>query len=672
MGLDDYAQALGQAQRLVPNWRQNDFVEAQLAQERLQPQIAQSQIAENQAQARAIDFKQQRQAAFQARLQQLGAKPSPQAYRALGAEFPEFHEAIDGVATGLDGDQSKAMVRQLAPVQALIANKKYDVAAAEVKRHLDADKAAGLPEDEDNRHLYDELTSGDASRQQAAGGIVYGLLASLDPKNAAENLAKNGGIGGVKGQVVGRAIGHYDANGQWQVDYRDPESTEYRTVSNGDGSSSIVAVGGGGPTSVGGAAGPRGDVSRLINSDAGGGQVPASVQTLGQFVSWGRALNRNGARSSSAGTYQINGTTMAEFAPKALGPDWRDAPFTADAQDKVGKAIFDWAKQQPNPAAALKGRWVSLSGSQAAQLVRGDWSQARGTIAAGETGGGPGASAARGNAAQMDGSQVVFTSKPKTADGSNIDPNLVGEPFLAALPAGRRSLLQAIAQGRAKPPQPGSRFGQALAEDLARAFPNTDTTVFATRQQTMNAFARGPEARTTRSLNVAIDHLGVLHDAALALESGNVPLFNKLSQRWQTATGGPLPNNAKAVAGIVADEVVKAVVGSGGALADRQDLKATLDTAGSPAQVKGITRSYISLMAGQANGLRQQYEQGTGNTDFGRFLNPTTRKLLNIPKPGSGSGAQPRRAPPAVGTVRNGYRYKGGNPADRSSWQAVR
>jgi hypothetical protein len=39
-------------------------------------------------------------------------------------------------------------------------------------------------------------------------------------------------------------------------------------------------------------------------------------------------------------------------------------------------------------------------------------------------------------------------------------------------------------------------------------------------------------------------------------------------------------------------------------------------------------------------------------------------------------GGQPQRAapqpPPAVGTVQGGYRFKGGNPADRNSWEPAR
>jgi hypothetical protein len=41
---------------------------------------------------------------------------------------------------------------------------------------------------------------------------------------------------------------------------------------------------------------------------------------------------------------------------------------------------------------------------------------------------------------------------------------------------------------------------------------------------------------------------------------------------------------------------------------------------------------------------------------------------------GSGSGSAPTgqgAGAPAIGTVSKGYRFKGGNPADRNSWEKV-
>lgn len=410
MELSDYAQALGAAQRLVPNWREGDMQEAQLATARMQPQLMQAQIARSQAQTQQetqeAAFKEQRRAAFQSGLTNLGGRPTPQKLYQLSAQFPEFATQIQGAAKGIGAEDGAKVVRYLAPIQSQITNGKYEDAAKAVKRHIDADVAAGSEPDESDQELYDELMSGDPARQKAAGGIAYGLLAALNPETAPANINKREENAG--GQyTLAPGSKRFDANGKLlaSADFAPDRFTLSPGETRYDSNS-----GGGDPASSGGAAGARGDVSRLINSDAGGGYVPEGVKTLGQFVGFGKDLNRRGAKSSSAGTYQINGTTMAEFAPKALGADWKQAPFNADTQERVGEAIFNWAKQQPDPAKALRGRWVSLDPGTASRLVQGSWQQARGVIAQGETGGGAGASAA---APTGGGARVVAQAGPK-------------------------------------------------------------------------------------------------------------------------------------------------------------------------------------------------------------------------------------------------------------------
>lgn len=419
-------------------------------------------------------------------------------------------------------------------------------------------------------------------------------------------------------------------------------------------------VEGGSQAPSGGETGTKGDVSRVINSDAGGGYVPDSVKTLGQFVGFGKSLNQRGAKSSSAGTYQINGSTMAEFAPKALGPDWKQAPFNADTQERVGAEIFNWAKRQPDPAKALRGRWVSLSPQTAQQLVQGDWQQARGVIAQGETGGAAGASVGRGGGATPSGAPPKGYFGPVDAAGGDGADTGGLTPDALAYAAD-----QAIARGGKIPPGFSRNKAAQIAiqnaiaerakakglsvEDVIAAGQDTDTAA-----KSLVRFATGKQGDTVRSLNVAVDHLAMLHDAALAMRNGDVPLFNRLSQGWQRATGNPLPVNATAIRGIVSDEVTKAVLGTAGALADRKDLKDQLDVAGSPAQIMGVIKSYVGLMAGQAHGLQRQYEQSTGRKDFGRFLNPNTQKAL-----GMGSG------PPAAAVD-----HLRANPQLRSAFDA--
>jgi hypothetical protein len=402
----DYASGLARAQTLVP-----DYVQQQLQRQlgalqtqnfALQNRREQQQIDENDSQA-------QNETAFENAMAHVADNPG--ALRSVAARFPKFAPGILAAAKGMEDSQRTQVVGDLSQVHSALSAGRPDLARAILQRHADADKAAGRETAPSDAAMLGMIDSGDPKQLKAAQGFAFSTMNALDP-SVAKNLTEAGAAGGRKGQVVGRAIGHYDDDGNWVTDYRDPEPVEYKSVGAGD---TLVAVGGegGGQTSSGGAAGTRGDVSRLINTDAGGGYVPEGVKTLGQFVAFGRDLNRRGAKSSSAGTYQINGTTMAEFAPKALGDGWRNAPFDAAAQEKVGEAIFNWAKQQPNPAKALRGRWVSLDAGTASRLVQGNWQQARGTIAQGETGGGAGASAAAPGPAMMRGARIVAQGAPK-------------------------------------------------------------------------------------------------------------------------------------------------------------------------------------------------------------------------------------------------------------------
>lgn len=627
MALGDYAQALGAAQQLVPSYDQLRMNALAMRGEQLQQVQQQQQIdATNQQIADQNALKQG--------MIDLGANPTAQQYRQLGARFPQFAQGLSKAADGLDAAKRQQVVSETAQIRAALANGQPQLARARLQRHIDAAKAAGQEPDPDDQALIGMIDSGDPEQIKAAQGMLFSVLAATDPKVADAVKPDDGdhfsstGDGVIYDKRTGAIIREATAK------------PEYRTVKNADGSESIVQVGGtegGGPASGGGAA--RGDVSRLINSDAGGGYVPKSVKTVGQFVNWGRALNQRGAKSSSAGTYQINGSTMAEFAPQALGPNWRDQPYTADAQEKVGKAIFDWAKQQPAPASALKGRWVSLSQQQAAQLVRGDWAQARGVIAQGETGGGPGASATRGGGS---GSRVVYTSNADPgAAGTRLDDatvNTMAQQYLAGDPSVMTNLGRGK-QGAENIVRLRSAIAQqARAQGMSGAQIASVMQDYKMHQQGLNAFAKGPEARTVRSLNVTIDHLDTLQNAAQALQNRDIRIFNKVGNAWARATGRAAPTNFEAVKQIVSTEVAKAIVGGQTALADRKDIAEGISAANSPQQLAGWIAEAKKLLGGQLDGLAGQYKSATGRDDFADRLSPRTKRALGYDRPQQNAG----------------------------------
>ena len=141
-------------------------------------------------------------------------------------------------------------------------------------------------------------------------------------------------------------------------------------------------------TSGGGGAGgssPSGS-SAPLSMVYGGGQLPDSIQTVGDMVIKGKDIlprTADGKPRTPIGLYQITADTWADFAPKALGANWKQAPVRDfKTQDAVGKKIFESTGGDP---AKLKARWASLSDADAKRISKMPWEQARDVISQGET-----------------------------------------------------------------------------------------------------------------------------------------------------------------------------------------------------------------------------------------------------------------------------------------------
>ena len=219
---------------------------------------------------------------------------------------------------------------------------------------------------------------------------------------------------------------------------------------------------------------------------------------------------------------------------------------------------------------------------------------------------------------------------------------LTGEDLLTHLPGPLASQIRAIGEGRE--PSPAARSlttpaGRQLMDLVNQAYPNYYAKQYATMGTAEKAFTSGKKGDTTRSLNVAVDHLGTLQQVADALQNGDTRLFNQAGNFIALQTGNPAPTDFNAVKRIVADEVTKAVLGSGGALGDRKAVDDAIGSANSPAQLASVIAKYKNLMGGQLNGIEQQYVASTGKKDFrDRFLTPTTQAALGNAAPAAGAG----------------------------------
>jgi len=143
------------------------------------------------------------------------------------------------------------------------------------------------------------------------------------------------------------------------------------------------------------------------------------------------------------------------------------------------------------------------------------------------------------------------------------------------------------------------------------------------------AFATGQQGNAIRSFNVGISHLNTLEGLAQALDNGNVQAINKAKNAFESQFGEAAPTNFEAAKSIVGAEIAKAIVGSGGALTDREELRDALNRASSWDQLAGAVNTYKSLMGGQLGGLRQQYHDTTGLNDFDQRLTPEARAVVH-------------------------------------------
>lgn len=193
--------------------------------------------------------------------------------------------------------------------------------------------------------------------------------------------------------------------------------------------------------------------------------------------------------------------------------------------------------------------------------------------------------------------------------------------------------LQIIGQERGWTPEETNRQVLRAQQDLG------------VQTRTLNAYATGRQSEVINSLNTAVQHLAVYRELADALQNGNAPAVNRLANYIATEFGYPEVTNFETAKQIVADEVVRGVIGSAGALQDRESMAQQLRAASSPAQFAGQLNVIGRLMAGQLNTRRQQFVTQTGRSadDFDKRLTQETKDFL-ASVGGSGGAGPPADA----------------------------
>lgn len=232
-------------------------------------------------------------------------------------------------------------------------------------------------------------------------------------------------------------------------------------------------------------------------------------------------------------------------------------------------------------------------------------------------------------------------NKPGAGPSGNApgDFTKTGNDFLQSISESDRNFVKKLANYEIDPKTLSTRGGERekFLRMAVQFDPSFDQKNYNTIATAINRFGAGKHGDTVRSLNVAIEHMDTARKLGEALKNTDYPLFNRLANEIATQTGKSAPTNFNAVKEIVADEVVKGVIGGPGALADREAAATKIRAQSSPEQMVGVLNSWTELLGGQLKGLERQYEGSTNRKDFReRYMTQRARDAID-----GGHGAQP-------------------------------
>jgi hypothetical protein len=196
----------------------------------------------------------------------------------------------------------------------------------------------------------------------------------------------------------------------------------------------------------------------------------------------------------------------------------------------------------------------------------------------------------------------------KTADHPvYFNTTLTGDAFLKTLSPTDQAHVKAISEGREPFPTPrmmaSNPYYERLADAVAQYNPDFDATAFSTRKNANTAFTTGIQGRQLLAFGSAVKHLETLGGLIDALKNKDTIRLNSLNNLWEKQTGQSAVTNFEAAKGIVAKEIMKAIVTGGGGIEERQELSHLMDAAKSPEQLRGVVDTYYELMKAQKENL---------------------------------------------------------------------
>jgi hypothetical protein len=239
---------------------------------------------------------------------------------------------------------------------------------------------------------------------------------------------------------------------------------------------------------------------------------------------------------------------------------------------------------------------------------------------------------------------------------------------------------EAIASYSAPMPPQSTRNKTAqkfYADTLARVKkinPEFDPSLKRTTDQVRSGWmdASKPAGKQIQTYNTITHHLTYLDELVDALKTGNQATINRVSTNVSAAIGNPnlAVTDVQAAQRVIADEITKGVIGSAGALVDREEMAKLFDPNQPLSVFKNNIKILQDLVGGRFAAAQKSFEAGTKRekNQFWELLEDDTKrafgKQLGIPEdkipkkpdtPETAAGApatSPAAGAPAAGTAK--------------------
>jgi len=148
---------------------------------------------------------------------------------------------------------------------------------------------------------------------------------------------------------------------------------------------------------------------------------------------------------------------------------------------------------------------------------------------------------------------------------------------------------------------------------LYAAYPESDTTIWKSRNETRAAFAKGVEGRAVTSLNTVMGHLNDLKETTERLAARDVKVWNRIENAIKDQFGQDALADYRVTRAAVGEELARVFQGAGAtAEAAKERWLEAMDSANSPAQFKRVVGRLVSLIQSRMSALEAQHDRGMG------------------------------------------------------------